>query len=156
MPKKIVGVFSAREQAERAAQQLRQEGFNREISIVVKDNNQQQQGRDNTTMSNDSVADGATMGALGGFALGAGALAIPGVGPILAAGTLASALTGAAAGGIGGALIDLGIPEVESKEYESDVKSGKALITVECGDDNKARKASQVLQNNGAEKVRQH
>ena len=155
MPKKIVGVFSAREQAERAAQQLRQEGFDREISIVVKDNNQEQ-GENDTTMSNDSVVDGATMGALGGFALGAGALAVPGVGPLLAAGTLASALTGAAAGGLGGALIDLGIPEVESREYEGDVKSGKALITVECSDDNKARKASQVLQSNGAEKVREH
>ena len=107
-------------------------------------------------MSNDSVVDGATMGALGGFALGAGALAVPGVGPLLAAGTLASDLTGAAAGGLGGALIDLGIPEVESREYEGDVKSGKALITVECSDDNKARKASQVLQRNGAEKVKEH
>lgn len=155
MSKKIIAVFGAREQAERAAQQLRQEGFDREISIVVKDNNQQQ-GQNDMMMSDDSVTDGATMGALGGFALGAGALAIPGIGPVLAAGTLASALTGAAAGGIGGALIDFGIPESESREYEGDIKSGKALITVECSDAQKAQKASQVLQNNGAEKVREH
>ena len=64
--------FSAREQAERAAKQLREEGFDREISIVVKDNNREQEQND-TTMSNDSVVDGAGHGALGGFALGAGA-----------------------------------------------------------------------------------
>ena len=153
MTKKVIAVFSSREQAEKAANQLRQEGFDKEISVVVKD--EQRQGRGETTMRDDSLVDGTTIGALGGFALGAGALVIPGVGPLLAAGPIASALTGAAAGGLGGALIDLGIPEVESKEYEGDIKAGKALIAVEC-DENRAKKATQVLQRNGAEKVNEH
>ncbi|MGI6226195.1 MAG: general stress protein [Peptococcales bacterium] len=161
MTKKIVAVFSQRGQAESAANRLRQEGFDKEISIVSKDDNSNKQNNNNgmSMGTGDSVADGAatgaTWGALGGLALGAGALAIPGFGPILAAGPIAAALSGAAAGGLGGALIDMGIPESESRNYENDVKQGKTLIAVECSD-NKAKKASEILKQSGADNVKEH
>ncbi|MFZ5942884.1 MAG: hypothetical protein ACOYVD_02155 [Bacillota bacterium] len=165
MNKKVIGVFSSKEQADSAASKLRESGFNKEISVVSKgQDNQQQQGRNNNqgTMNmgtGDSVADGAatgaTWGALGGLALGAGALAVPGFGPLLAAGPIAAAISGAAAGGLGGALIDMGIPETESKNYENDVRKGKSLVSVECNDD-KAAKAQEVLRKSGAENVKVH
>src|SRR5690554_2847231 len=108
MTKKIVALFTSRNQAEGAANRLREAGFDKEISIVTKDNNNGGNRNDNgmTMGTGDSVTDGATtgasLGALGGLALGAGALAIPGLGPLVAAGPIAAALTGAAAGGLGG------------------------------------------------------
>lgn len=162
MTKKIVAVFTSRNQAEGAADRLRQEGFDKEISIVTKGNeNNANRGTDNgmTMGTGDSVADGATtgasLGALGGLALGAGALAIPGVGPLIAAGPIAAALTGAAAGGLGGALVDMGIPEAESKRYEDDIKQGKTLVAVECSD-NKTKKAQDILRQSGADSVKLH
>jgi len=157
MTKKVVGVFISREQAEKAASQLRQAGFDKEISILTKGEGQGNRGH--TEMRTDSVTNGATSGAtwgaLGGLALGAGALAIPGFGPLLAAGPIAAALSGAAAGGLGGALVDWGIPETESKQYESDVKQGKVLIAVECSE-NESGNAKQILERNGAEGVKEH
>lgn len=162
MTKKVIAVFSQRSQAESAADRLRQAGFDKEISIVSKGEGTNQNRRNDNGMTmgtGDSVTDGAatgaTWGALGGLALGAGALAIPGFGPILAAGPIAAALSGAAAGGLGGALIDMGIPENESKNYENDVRQGKILIAVECSD-NKANKAQEILRESGADNVRQH
>ncbi len=160
MSKKIVAVFSSREQAEKAANELRQNGFEQEISVVTKDNNQR--NNDDSIMNmgtgdpvTDGAATGATWGALGGLALGAGALAIPGLGPIIAAGPIAAALSGAAAGGLGGALIDMGIPETESRQYEEEVRQGNTLITVECSE-NKVQKAKQILQNSGANRIKEH
>ncbi|KJS87719.1 MAG: membrane protein [Peptococcaceae bacterium BICA1-8] len=160
MTKKIVGIFSSKGQAEGAAEQLRQAGFDKEISIVSKGEEKKQGNKEGMNMgTSDSVTDGAatgaTWGALGGLALGAGALAIPGFGPLLAAGPIAAALSGAAAGGLGGALVDMGIPETESKNYEKDVKMGKTLIAIECSDD-KAAKAQEILKQSGAENVKQH
>lgn len=161
MTKKIVSVFTSRGQAEGAAEQLRQAGFDKEISIITKGEKNQKQGNNNgmSMGTSDSVADGATtgasLGALGGLALGAGALAIPGFGPLLAAGPIAAALSGAAAGGLGGALVDMGIPETDSKNYENDVKQGKTLIAVECSD-NKAKAAQDILRQSGADSVKLH
>jgi len=162
MTKKVVGVFSQRGQAEGAAEQLRQAGFDKEISIVTKGDRENRDARNDngiTMGTTDSVADGAatgaTWGALGGLALSAGALAIPGFGPLLAAGPIAAALSGAAAGGLGGALIDMGIPEAESRNYENEVKRGKTLIAVECSD-NKAARAEEILKGSGADNVKQH
>lgn len=161
MTQRIVALFTSRDQAERAANQLREAGFDKEISIVTKDNNKNQSRNDNgmTMGTGDSVADGATtgasLGALGGLALGAGALAIPGVGPLIAAGPIAAALTGAAAGGLGGALVDMGIPEAESRQYENDIKQGKTLVAVECSE-NKSKKAQDILRQSGADSVKLH
>lgn len=152
---KVIGVFSSRGQAEQAAGQLRQEGFDKEISILAKGNEQESGQMSGNNNIADGTTSGATIGALGGLALGAGALAIPGIGPLLAAGPIASAISGAAVGGLGGALVDYGIPEEESRQYESDVKQGKALIGVECSA-NKAQKAKQILQENGADNIKEH
>lgn len=161
MTKKIVAVFTSRNQAESAAKELRQAGFDKEISMVTKgnENNQNQNNNGMNMGTGDTIADGATtgasLGALGGLALGAGALAIPGFGPLLAAGPIAAALSGAAAGGLGGALVDMGIPEADSKRYESDIKQGKTLVAVECSD-NKSKKAQDLLRQSGADSVKLH
>ncbi|NLT95027.1 MAG: hypothetical protein GXW85_05745 [Clostridia bacterium] len=160
--KKIVAVFTSRNRAENAAEELRQAGFDKEISVVTKGNDNDGNRRNDNGMTmgtGDSIADGTTtgasLGALGGLALGAGALAIPGIGPLVAAGPIAAALTGAAAGGLGGALIDMGIPEADSKRYEEDIKQGKTLVAVECSDD-KSKKAQEILRQNGADSVKLH
>jgi len=171
----VVGVFSSHEQAEKAVRALADEGFTKDdISVVAKDPKGEgrsgrnrgagdengfgfEAGGDMTTMDVDSVADGTTWGgALGGLAgllAGVGALAIPGIGPIVAAGPLAAALSGAVAGGVAGGLIDLGIPEQEGRRYEGELKQGNALAVVEA-EGEKAKRAESILRQNGANEVR--
>src|SRR5690606_3670541 len=116
----IIGVFDSRDQAERCVREMRQRGFgDNEISILARDpgGGKKRGGRDQETAAemgeqnlSDGTAWGGALGAVGGLLAGAGALAIPGVGPIIAAGPLAAALSGAVAGGLAGGLMDLGIP----------------------------------------------
>lgn len=167
----VVGVFSQHDQAERAVRTLRDQGFREnEISIAAKDdqqgggeqekgnagglmmNNDEQGGMDNV---GDGVAWGGALGGIAGLMSGAGALAIPGIGPILAAGPLAAALSGAVAGGIAGGLIDMGIPEAEGQRYEEDIRSGKALAIIEC-EREKAKEAESVLREAGADEVQSY
>ena len=141
MEKKIVGVFDTEQEASQAIEQLIREGISQDdISVITKDREDMQAISDETgTKAPEGVAAGAaTGGVLGGVAgllAGIGALAIPGIGPILAAGPIAATLTGAAvgvgAGGLVGGLIGLGIPEDEAKEYESYVDKGKILVLVD-------------------------
>jgi uncharacterized membrane protein len=163
MAKTVIGVFGSRDQAEKAINSLRQSGFSEnEISLVAKDENQRggQNTNDNTMgMQNDSVADGTTtggvLGGLAGLALGAGALAIPGIGPIVAAGPIAGMLTGAATGGVAGGLVDWGIPEERGRYYEGEVKKGKILAAIRA-EDNRIDKAAQIMRDNGARDVETH
>lgn len=161
MSKKVVALFRSRNQAEEAVNGLRREGFEREISVVAKDDKRNNRGNDDQgmQMSNDTVTDGTAtggvVGGLAGLAVGAGALAIPGLGPIIAAGPIAGALSGAAAGGIGGALVDLGIPQAETKRLEEGIRQGKTLVSVECADD-QADRCREILQNSGADEVKIH
>jgi hypothetical protein len=109
--------------------------------------------------------EGATTGAATGAVIGgglawlaaAGAIAIPGIGPLLAAGPIVAALAGAgaggAAGGLIGALAGMGIPEYEAKRYEGRVKNGGILISVHCDDGDWADKAKDILESTGAEDV---
>src|SRR5690625_4721572 len=129
-----VGVFSSEQEAERAVEALHDEGFTEEeISLVARDGGDggQGQGGQMATEGMDDVSDGAAwgggIGAVGGLLASAGALAIPGIGPILAIGPLASTLTGAVAGGIGGGLLDMGIPEERGRQFEEEVKQGRVL-----------------------------
>lgn len=148
MTKKIVGIFDTEQEATRAIEGLQSQGFhNDDISVVTRDRDELNSiSEDTGTMAPEGVATGAaTGGVVGGVAgllAGIGALAIPGIGPILAAGPIAATLTGAAvgagAGGLVGGLIGLGIPEDEAKEYEGYVDSGKILVLV---DDNGRDKA---------------
>lgn len=174
----IVGVFSRHDQAEKAVRALRDEGFREnEISIAAKgdhgSNGQGQNGSEErgqfsyeagqematADVADMNVGDGAAMGgALGGIAgllAGAGALAIPGIGPIVAAGPLAAALTGAVAGGIAGGLIDMGIPEEEGARFEQDIKQGKALAIIKA-DREKAQRAESILREYGADEVKSY
>src|SRR6202044_2115187 len=110
------------------------------------------------TKAPEGTAAGATTGAVVGGALGwlagIGALAIPGVGPLIAAGPIVAALTGVgvggAIGGITGALIGMGIPEYEAKRYEGRIKDGGILLSVHCDDSNWTKRAKEILERTGA------
>jgi uncharacterized membrane protein len=95
-------------------------------------------------------------GALGWLA-GIGALAIPGVGPFIAAGPIMAALAGVgvggAVGGLTGALIGMGIPEFEAKRYEGRIKEGGILLSVHCDDSDWTKRAKEILENTGAQDV---
>lgn len=156
--KSVIGVFDSRDNAERAVNALRSQGFTtEEINIVSKNKNKQ--GQQGTEYFEDDITDGAltggTLGGIGGLLLGAGALAIPGVGPILAAGPIAAALSGAVAGGIAGGLIDWGIPAEAGKRYEQQVAQGGILAIIRS-DAVKVNQAAQVLRQNGAKDVETH
>jgi len=114
--------------------------------------------RRNTKAPEGAVTGVATGGAIGGalgWLVGIGALAIPGVGPLIAAGPIVAALSGAAVGGtvggITGALIGMGIPEYEAKRYEGRVKGGNVLISVHTENSAQISEAKEILKTGGAE-----
>lgn len=104
---------------------------------------------------NDGASTGGVIGGLVGLAAGAGALAIPGLGPLLAAGPIAGLLSGAATGGIAGGLADYGIPSERGRFFEDRVKQGRVLVSVRC-DDTRAKEASGILSANGGQDVEIH
>ncbi|MNX47729.1 Heat induced stress protein YflT [compost metagenome] len=142
MTEKIVGVFQTEDEATRAILQLKDQGFRAEdISIVAKDRRHVSSINEETgTKSPEGIATGAAaggvLGGVTGLLAGLGALAIPGVGPILAAGPIAAALTGAAlgagAGGLVGGLIGLGVPEEQAHEYDGMVNEGRILVLIDA------------------------
>ena len=103
------------------------------------------------------ASTGAVVGGALGWLAGIGALAIPGVGPFIAAGPIVAALAGlgvgGAVGGFTGALVGLGIPEYEAKRYEGRVKDGGILLSVHCDSAETTKKAKQVLERTGAQDV---
>lgn len=141
MTKKIIGIFETEREATKAIQELQARGIpNEEISVVTKDRDELKNITEETaTMAPEGVATGAAtggvVGGLAGLLAGIGALAIPGIGPFIAAGPIAAVLTGAAigagAGGLVGGLVGLGIPEDEAKEYEKHVNEGKIMVLVD-------------------------
>ena len=152
----VIGVFDNKESAKNALNEIRNSGITDDkISMVAKDdqaeNNDENMGQD----LSDGTATGGALGGIAGLVAGAGALAIPGIGPIIAAGPIAAGLTGVAAGGLAGGLMDLGIPEERGEHYENEVKSGKILAAIEANED-KIDDASSVLRDNGASDVESH
>ena len=143
--KTIVGVYESEQEAITAIDNLINRGYKKEeISVIGKNQTDVSSITEETgTAAEETAATGAvTGGALGGVTgllVGIGALAIPGIGPIVAAGpiatTLMGALTGAGVGGLTGALIGLGIPDEEAKYYGDSVKEGKILVLVNKHDD---------------------
>ena len=103
------------------------------------------------------AATGGILGGTLGWLVGIGALAIPGVGPFIAAGPIMAALGGAAiggtVGGITGALVGLGIPELEVKRYEGKIKSGNVLISVHTDNSDEIKRAKEIFKNAGAEDI---
>jgi hypothetical protein len=100
---------------------------------------------------------GAVVGGTLGWLAGIGALAIPGVGPLIAAGPIVAALAGVgvggAVGGLTGALVGMGIPEYEAKRYEGRVKEGGILLSVHCDSSDWTKKAKEILESTGADDV---
>ena len=157
------GIFTTRTQAELCVTAMQQEGFMPDdVSILMSDPDST---REFAAQKNTKAPEGATTGATTGGVIGGtlgllagiGTLAIPGVGPLIAAGpimaTLAGLGVGAAAGGIVGALIGLGIPEYEAKRYEGRVKSGGILLSVHCDNSDQVKTAKDTLKRSGAEDI---
>ncbi len=156
--KTVLSTFADRQQAERAVDELRRKGFEKEISILAKDN--ENKGRDQGAMDRGNnltsgTATGGVIGGLAGLAVGAGALAIPGIGPLIAAGPIAGMLSGAATGGVAGGLIDWGIPAERGKYYEGKIKEGRVLVSVHA-DDQKISDAEETLKRLGGQDVEVH
>ena len=149
----VVALFPDQTAAERGIQALKAAGFTeQQIGVAMRDRQQQQEITEGT---GTKAAEGAAAGAMGGgmvggvigLLAGVGALVIPGVGPIIAVGTLGSVLTGAgigaAAGGLIGALAGMGVPDEDAKHFERGFQDGGVLVTVEAGGD--AARARQAL-----------
>jgi hypothetical protein len=149
----VVGVFSNRSDAERALDDLAVAGF-KDDQVGILTRSVTPAGNDVTRESKGSQAgEGAATGALVGGLVGAAAsLLIPGVGPVIAGGILASALgtavVGAAAGSILGGLVGLGVPEEEARYYEGEFKAGRTLVTVKS--DSRWEEARAILRRAGA------
>lgn len=155
----VVGLFADQPAAERGIQALKAAGFSeQQIGVAVRDKRQQ---RELTEGTGTQAAEGAATGAVGGGVLGGvvgllagvGALAIPGIGPIIAGGALASTLAGAgigaAAGGLVGALAGMGVPEEDARHFERGFQQGEVLVTVQAGAE--AERARQTLLASGAD-----
>lgn len=161
MDKRIIGYFDDNNQAQQAARELKDKGY-KEISILGNDDRGNRGQSDNQT-NNDGMnmgmssgtMTGGTLGGLAGLALGAGALAIPGLGPIVAMGPLAAAIGGAVNGGVAGALVDYGIPEEHSDYYESRLKEGKTIMVIKTEED-KSDQVSSIMKDYGAREVKVH
>ncbi|MEW5954661.1 MAG: hypothetical protein AB1815_13250 [Bacillota bacterium] len=161
MSKSVICTFNSREAAERAVNDLRGKGFDKEISVIAKDDQGKMEKKqyDAPRMGGDTVTDGTAtggvIGGLAGLAMGAGALAIPGLGPIIAAGPIAGLLSGAAAGGIAGGLVDFGVPEERSRHFEDKVRQGHVLVALKS-DEKRINEAADLLRRSGAQDVEVH
>jgi hypothetical protein len=161
--KSVFCIATSRSQAEEIVDRLRTEGFsNNDISALFPDKETSKDfAHEKNTKAPEGAATGAgTGGVLGGalgWLVGIGALAIPGVGPLIAAGPIVAALSGAAVGaavgGIAGALIGMGIPEYEAKRYEGKVKAGNILISVHAEDSEEARRIKEIFEVAGAQDI---
>ncbi len=173
MARIVAGMYDTFEEAQNAVKALVDAGFNRDNISLIANNatgelntegtrNFNQAGATNQNVANrDETARpgahegaavgtgvGAGVGAVGGFLLGLGALAIPGIGPVLAAGPILGALAGAgvggATGGVIGALVDAGIPEEQANVYAEGIRRGGTLVTIRTSDE-KAEQAANIM-----------
>jgi hypothetical protein len=161
--KAVFGIAKSVAQAERIANGLKAAGFSGDdISVLFPDKEGTRDfAHEQHTKAPEGAATGAgTGGVLGGalgWLVGIGSLAIPGVGPFIAAGpimaALAGAAVGAAAGGLAGALVGLGIPEYEAKRYEGKIREGNILLSVHTDDGHEVNRAKEILKREGAEDI---
>src|SRR5438477_7118076 len=157
------GIYPDRLSVEMAVDRLKAAGYrNTDISVLFPQNSGTKDfAHEKNTKAPEGATTGAGTGAIVGGTLGwlagIGALAIPGIGPFIAAGPIVAALAGAGAvgavGGIVGALVGLGIPEYEAKRYEGRIKSGGILLSVHCDDSEWTSKAKKILEESGAEDI---
>src|SRR5438876_9333641 len=161
--KAVFGLYSTRRQAESAVDALRAAGFrSTDISVLFPENvGTKDFAHEKGTKAPEGATTGASTGAVIGGTLGwltgIGALAIPGLGPFIAAGPIMAALAGAgvggAVGGITGALIGMGIPEYEAKRYQGRVTKGGILLSVHSDNSDWTKRAKEVLERTGAEDI---
>ncbi len=163
MAKAVFCIASSHSQAEGIVNQLKGAGFsNNDISVLFPDKRGTKDfAHEQHTKAPEGAAAGAGTGGILGGALGwlagIGALAIPGIGPFIAAGPIMAALSGAAVGaalgGITGALIGMGIPEYEAKRYEGKVREGNILISVHTENWREVDRAKSILKTAGARDI---
>jgi len=159
----VIGIVETEIEADQIVNALQESAFGSgDISVLLPD---KRGTRDFAHEHNTKAPEGAVAGVAGGGLLGGtlgllagiGALAIPGLGPFIAAGplmaTLSGAAAGAAVGGVAGALVGLGIPELEAKRYEGKVRGGNILIAVHVDDSDQRKRAEEVLRRGGAHDI---
>ena len=161
--KAVFGIYKNSAQAEHAVDRLVASGFaNNDISVLLPDTATSKEfAHEKNTKAPEGTATGATTGGVVGGTLGLlagiGALAIPGLGPFIAAGPIMASLAGlgvgSAVGGLIGALVGMGIPEYEAKRYEGRVKNGGVLLSVHCDTSDEISKAEALLKETGAEDI---
>ena len=159
----VFGIYPTSTQAEQAVDSLAAAGFvHQDISVLLPDTQSSKEfAHEKNTKAPEGTATGVTAGGVVGGTLGLlagiGALAIPGVGPLIAAGpimaTLAGVGAGGAVGGLVGALVGMGIPEYEAKRYEGRVKDGGTLLSVHCNSSDEVSRAKDILKSTGADDV---
>lgn len=159
----VYGIYRAESQAEQAAGRLLAAGFsNDSISVLLQDTRGTKDfAHEKNTKAPEGTAAGATTGGVVGGTLGLlagiGALAIPGVGPLIAAGPIMGALAGlgvgGAVGGLIGAMVGMGIPEYEAKRYEGHLKKGGVLMSVHCSTSEQIDRAKKLLEQTGAQDI---
>src|SRR6202171_614970 len=156
MAKAVIAIAKSEDQAVRVVEQLKAAGFsNDDVSVLLPDRaGSRDFAHEHHTKAPEGAATGAVAGGVAagvlGWLAGIGTLAIPGVGPLIAAGPILAALSGAAAGGavggLAGGLIGLGIPEYEAKRYEGAVRNGNILISVHTEDSKERDRAKKVFE----------
>jgi len=159
----VFGIYRAPVDAERGVDTLIAAGFpSAEISVLLPDTRSTKEfAHQKETKAPEGTAAGVTAGGIVGGALGVlagiGALAIPGIGPLIAAGPIVSGLAGlgvgGAVGGLVGALVGMGIPEYEAKLYEGRVRNGGVLLAVHCDSSEAVTRAKELLRGSGAEDI---
>jgi Heat induced stress protein YflT len=159
----VFGIYQTRVQAEQSVDRLLAAGFsNDDISVLLPDN---QSSKEFAHKKDTKAPEGTTTGVTAGGAIGGtlgllagiGMLAIPGVGPFIAAGPIMGALAGlgvgGAVGGLIGALVGMGIPEYEAKRYEGRIKEGGVLLSVHCDTSQEITRAKDLLKQTGAQDI---
>jgi len=159
----VFGIYSTRSDVETATELLSRSGFPiSDISVLLPESlGTRDIGTEKATKGPEGATAGAGSGAILGGTLGLlagiGVLAIPGVGPLIAAGPIMAALAGVgvggAVGGVTGALIGIGIPEYEAKRYEGRVAKGGILLSVHCDTSEEIDRAKEIMERSGAENI---
>jgi len=163
MSQVVFALTATQSQAIRVVSELKQAGFlEDDLSVLLPDKTGTRDfaHEQHTKMPEGTATGGVVGGLAGAFAgvlAGIGAIAIPGLGPFIAAGPILAALGGATVGGVvggvAGALVGLGIPEIEAKAYEGKIRDGNILISAHCVDADHVKRAKDVLQRCGATNI---
>jgi len=159
----VFGIYPAYASVENGVEALRVDGFsNSDISVLFPEGAgtkdfAHEKGTKAPEGATAGAGTGAVLGGAMGWLVGVGTLAIPGLGPFIAAGPIMAALAGVgvggAVGGVTGALIGMGIPEYEAKRYEGRVKDGGILLSVHCDNSDLKKRAKEILERTGAKDI---